>query len=188
MKFDKKHKISEVAAREATRYAINSVLFERDDDGARLVATNGRCLAVVPVEDAEDDVPGPISQAALRESCKKRMKSSPDAVLAVDESVVKVIGAGSTSEHQRPLGDSGARFPDYRAVIPKAKNPVKVTLSARHLRELIDALGVMHDDVEGIVLTFDLTFDGKIDSGLPVRVDPVSDSNEAYGVIMPISE
>lgn len=181
MKFDKKHKVFAAASREDSRYNIGSILFERDDDGARLVATNGRILAVVPVEDADGDVPGMISQDAIREAVKARTNAQPDAqVLLPDEKVAKVMMKhGGLAEHSRPDETS---FPEWKAVLPKAKNPVSITLSARYLRDLADALGVAGD---GITLTFDLQ-NGKIDGGLPVRVDASSPGNHSYGAIMPI--
>lgn len=188
MKFPKKHRIFTAAAPEgSSRYAIDSVLLERDDDGARLVATNGRILAVVPVEDADGDVPGPISQATIRAACKDKSKSRSEAeILVPDEKVARVVGKDSLSEHPRP--DDGARFPDWRAVVPKHKEtPISVILSGRELRNLIEALGVLDDELDGIRLTFGLV-DGKIDDSAPVRVDPAAAGNEAYGVIMPISE
>lgn len=48
-------KLGTVAAQEKTRYAMNGILVERHTDGtARLVATNGKMLAMVNVHDARD--------------------------------------------------------------------------------------------------------------------------------------
>ena len=45
-------------AREPTRYAINGVLIEADDSGARLVATDGRRLAIVTLAPLEQEFSG----------------------------------------------------------------------------------------------------------------------------------
>jgi DNA polymerase-3 subunit beta len=45
-------------AREPTRYAINGVLVESDDQGARLVATDGRRLAIVTLASLEQEFSG----------------------------------------------------------------------------------------------------------------------------------
>ncbi len=45
-------------ARESTRYAINGVLIESDDQGARLVATDGRRLAIVTLAPLEQEFSG----------------------------------------------------------------------------------------------------------------------------------
>lgn len=177
MKFDKRHKIEKAAATEDTRYAIGHVLFESDDNGTRLVATNGRILAVVPVTEAEGDVAGMVSSDTIKQACKNRTKGSPDALLHLpDEKRALAHTKAGVVEAPRP--DDGSRFPSYRAVVPTGHD-LEVTLSAKYLKDLIDALGA-----DGITLKFKTT-GGRIDG--PVLVTPVEDGNDAYGVIMPIS-
>lgn len=189
MKFDKKHRIQSAAAVDPTRYAISEVLFEKDKEGARLVATDGRILAVVPVVEAEGDVPGYIERQTLIEATKGRTRSKPDAALLLPEEgkVLFATKAGMV-EAKRPDAEH-LRFPDYRGVIPKSYPAgLQITLSASHLRNLIDALGANHDDLDGITLRFqaDEKDSSKIDQHSPVRVEPCSSLNEAFGVIMPI--
>ena len=54
MKFDKTHQIHKAAAKEKSRFAFNLVRFNRDE--SRLEATDGKILAVVPVDDVQPEV------------------------------------------------------------------------------------------------------------------------------------
>jgi len=188
MKFDKKHRIQSAASPDATRYAVSEVLFEKDDNGARLVATDGRILAIVPVEDADGDVPGFIERQTLVEATKGRLKSKPDAQLLLPEEGKALFETkAGMVEAKRPDAEH-LRFPDYRGVIPDSyPKGMQITLSASKLRDLIDALGVAQDDMDGVTLRFQLDKLGQLDQHAPVRVQPCCASNEAFGVIMPIS-
>jgi len=189
MKFDKKYKIQEAATKEATRYAITEVLFEKDDDGARLVATNGRILAVIPVEDADGDVAGFIERATVVEATKGRTNSRPDAQLNLPSSDKALVHTkAGTVEARRPDAEH-LHFPDYRGVIPKDQNTgLRINLSAEYLVALIKALGCNSNALDAITLTFQRDKDGNIDSCAPVLAKATGDEAGAYGVIMPISE
>lgn len=183
MKFDKKYKIHSAAAREATRYTLNGVMFEKDDNGARLVATNGRILAVVPVED-EGDTPGMVSTDTLKEATKGRTNSRTEAVLRLpDEERALVQTKSGTIEQERP---DHVRMPDYRSIVRglKTDTGLQVTLSAEHLLALIEALGARSNELSGITLTFQRK-GTDLDDSAPVHVRALGD-DEAFGIIMPI--
>jgi hypothetical protein len=191
MKFDKKYKIQEAAAKEETRYAISEVLFEKDDNGARLVATNGRIMAVIPVEDADGDVPGFIERTTAIEATKGRTNSKPEAELNLPSSDKALVHTkAGTVEARRPDAEH-LKFPDYRGVVPKDTDTgLRVNLSAEYLIALIKALGCQHNALDAITLTFQRDGDG-IDQHAPVLAHPTGDdmaSARAYGVIMPVSE
>lgn len=192
MKFDKRHKIDRAAARKDSRYMINAAMFERDENGARLIATNGQDMAVVPVTDADADAPGLVSTDAIKAACRSRTNASPDATIMLpdEKGNALVLEKNSLSHHPRP--DSEVNFPDYKAVIPKPDDGLEITLGAAQLLDLIEALGVKGADMDGITLKVTATRGKKnqitgIDSSKPILVEPIAGGNDAFGVIMPIS-
>ena len=190
MKFDKRHKIDRAAARDDTRYMINAAMFERDENGARLITTNGRILAVVPVTDADGDAPGLVSTDTIKAACRNRTNASPDATIMLpDEKRALALTRAGTVEGPRP---ERANFPDYKAVVPKPDDGLEITLGAEQLLSLIDALGVRGADMDGITLKVTATRDEGgvitgIDDSLSILVEPIAGGNDAFGVIMPIS-
>lgn len=196
MKFDKLCKIHEAAAKDASRYAIADLLFERDDKGARLVATDGRMLAVVPVTDAEGDQPGLVSKAAVVEATKGRTKAKPDADLRLpdDKRELVLMKHGGLTELPRTQNDQV--FPKYTEVCKEPEDGLTVTFSAELLVRMVKAIGALGvEDLDGVTFKFHATTEGKgkerkvtgIDANMPVKVEPIAGSNESFGFLMPIN-
>lgn len=159
-------------------------------DGKQLIATNGRILAVVPVTEAEGDVPGLVSRKALVQATKNRTNGRPDAVIHLPDAFRELAHSkDGVLESARP---EEMRFPDYQAVVPTPDDGLEIILSAEQLANVIAALGVKGSALDWITLKFTAER-GKaneivgIDGGSPVLVQPSAEGNQAYGVIMPIS-
>ncbi len=142
------------AARETTRYAINGMLLESDHDDVRLVATDGRRMAVVDLLNRTDAYRGqvilPVRAVQL---LIKLIGKNDDACItvAVDTPETKKDAKNGSSSavddmaSQRTCiaGDDWAmsfqsiegRFPHYRDVMPKSGSRF-----AADRRELLDTL------------------------------------------------
>lgn len=186
MRFSKLCKIHKCAAKVGeTRYALSNAQLEIDDDGAaRLVTTNGRILAVIPVEDVEGDTAGPVPAAALAEATKGWKSKAPDANVQAN-GCVRYPVKGGTMEVERPKPEDVGDFPKWKAVIPNTPVECRIALNPEYLLALAQSIGAD----SSIVIEF------REDGGaLVVRpghgindTNPADDYNERFGVIMPIS-
>lgn len=178
MKFKKQYKILSAAASEEYRYMTSGVKFEKDP--GRLIATNGRIMVVVPVEDTDGDVDGIISPDAMKLAGKGGKKG--ETTIASLDSVARVFLKEGTADFPH----LEANFPDWEVVQPKASTTdLNITLSGAYLKDIVDALGTAGDDLDGVKFQFKLK-KGQIDDNAPVRVEAASPLNGAYGCIMPI--
>ncbi len=75
MKFPIASKIEACAAKDSGRYAMRGVALAEYEGQRVLVATDGRCLAVVPVADAEADTLGAIIKQAKADKARKQAKA-----------------------------------------------------------------------------------------------------------------
>ena len=162
MKLDKKHKPEKALGKEG-RFQVEHAKL----DGSNLIATDGRILAVIPVEVGENDRDGLIPKDALT-GCRKGLKGRQVPTLICGEAVT-LHAQGIRMD--RPAED---KFPPWEEVIPaedEYEAVREIRLNARLLYNLAQALGT--DELK-------LTFQGVG----AVRADAID--GEAYGVIMPL--
>lgn len=172
MKIDKKCKLEKlVVSPNDRRPALENPHFNKKD--SLVVATNGRALAIVPVEKSTsgDDCEGAIPVDALKASRKVSGQ------LSIDQATAIVAGVS----YPRP----SIQFPDYQQVLPKYKagdaGTISLGFDAHLLADLVDALGCSSGMV---TLTLPLD-DGRVDYEAPARIDPDSPAHrDAYGVLM----
>jgi len=182
MKLNKRCKIESATSKDKNRHNITEPYLEvRPDGQSRLMATDGRMLAVLPVETSEDDVSGYVSADALKASRKGRTM----------ESVIRCNGSlevwhGATF----PRPDPGT-YPNVDVVMPKneathGKRKIRLSLNAALLARLADAMGT-----EGVTLEFLADeSDGSVSDPLMVTPRSTDDRkcamDDALGVIMPM--
>ena len=177
MKIDKKYKIESASSADATRQILNSVYIDKTEgeSGAQAIATNGRIMAMVPVELRDGDKVGvivsPKAFAAARKACGKL----PDAHIELNGSA-KVTGRDGEQSFPYVEGT----FPNYRQVLPKEyKNSVKVTFDAKRLFALWKAIG--GEDASNNKVTLEI--DSEKDSYSPIKVTTDGDGK---GILMPM--
>ena len=167
VKLSKEHKIEKALQKETgTRFQTEYAMLE---DG-NLVATNGRILAVVPVEVDDADTNGLVSKEALVQARKGISKGCLCAIGC--NSGLHLERQGMTLD--RPFQESADTFPSWKSVIPSADATVrKITINAKALHDLASALAsdavtlhLQEEDFRAILVTGD---------------------NDATGVIMPLS-
>ena len=179
MKIHPKIKIeSACEPKNGTRDVLRNPYLEVDADGKRanLVATNGKILAVIPVEPEPGDTSGHVPVDAL----KTARKGAKGDVSIGCNGAVELPGGLSI-----PRPDEG-EFPKWRQVLPDPCRSLKVTIALDivMLKNLADAMGTV-----GLILEI-------ADADQPVMVRPTETGDyvnlnrpanpDAYGVIMPM--
>ena len=115
-----------------------------DAEHKRLVATNGNMVVSLPVETHGDDVSGPISPAAIK-LARKLAKGDQVVIKATSDTLRTIDGA------TMPRDLSG--FPPYEKVLTDYKEGVTISLDAKMLYDLSQALGADRK-LAGVTLTF----------------------------------
>jgi hypothetical protein len=175
MLVSKTHKIELAASKDQTRAALLNPYLERGADGDKVIATDGRMLAVLPVECDEKDVTGYIPRECLKDARK--------AGGVILNGVAEVYCGASY-----PRGTE-YNFPQWRQVMPdySRRRTVKLGIDPALLKRLADAIGA-----EIVCLEFPVDGPGEWQSGDritdPLIVKPSARSggeNPAHGVLMP---
>lgn len=170
MKINTLCKIEKAISRDQTRHAITAPWLSADN---KVIATDGKILAVIPCQVDGGDEPGYIPTDALKASRKGRGATGE---MALTRTECRVSG-GATF----PV-DNERTAPDWTAVTPPADRPIKmrVALDPERLAALAEAMGA------GAVIL-------EIESeSSPITVRPASKGHGdvpaepgAFGVIMP---
>ena len=174
MKIQKQFKIEKVASRDEARPVLNSVHINADGENAFAVATDGKRLAVVPIDLDSGDLSGENSPrqvnmplAAIKAARKfgGNGKSAPP--ISIQLNGEARLLDGSTHPYE-----SGT-YPNWKAVMPspEAAN-LRVTINAKYLFELAEAIG----SAESVTLHIE-------DSISAIRV--TGEHQDAVGVLMP---
>jgi hypothetical protein len=134
MKLPKNILIEKACSGDASRPVLNSVYLERMEDGrSRLLATNGRIAAIVPVLCEEGDASGYITADALKAARKAAGKLETASFTA--NGVCKMPDG---QEFARP--DLG-KYPNVNQVIPKNETAFTVRLDPELLYRLAESIG-----------------------------------------------
>ena len=162
MRIDKRYKLEKVTG------GVRSCTVEPVLEGDHAIATDGTCMAVVPVERAGIDVDGPIPIDALKAS-----RARNEGGLIALEKGAAVLGSGVS--YPRDHGE----FVEWRKVLPvnSVVPEYTISLNPAALAQLAAALGVAGRPA-GVTLFF-------YGENSPIAVRPRI-SGESYGVIMPM--
>jgi len=171
MKINKNVQIEKASSTDASRPSLLPVVLH---DG-RLIAIDGRILAVVPVEADAEDVPGPISRKSISAARKLAGRGDDVHMLLGPDSVNLTDG----STHPRPPRMEGLHTTDTvdrLCAIPKGAREVQINVAL--LDTLVSALGA---NPRLPIVTLWIS---------PNEADPivvkVRDNPGAIGVIMPV--
>lgn len=186
MKTDfQKYDLPKAVSKKLNRYS-GMLSIQVDVERRHAVATNGRILAIVPIEPDADDTSGLVSVDSWNAARKVKGIGYHDpevSMLANGKCVVVDALAHTEQSSSRPEGD----YPPFDLAIPKAKDDdLCVTLNADLLLALGKAIGAYSDSQRGICVSLRIP-QGK---GIPVTVLHAGESDRAddrpFGVIMPI--
>lgn len=186
MRFDKRLKVHEVASKERGRYRMDLIRIERHDSGARLVATDGRMLAVVPVDldDSDDSGTEYVTPLAVKEATKKRVGPSTEAEICLNGGIRVSTPDGVLA--LPPADEVDPKdFPDWSMVVPGGEVTCRVAFNPAMLAKLAAAIG----STAGVVLEI-------VDGKSPIVVRPAYSLDEShitseersarFGLVMPI--
>ena len=191
MKLHKKCKIESAASKDKSRACLMEPYIEIREGGfARIAATDGKILAVLPVECEDGEVSGYVSAEALKAARKGKL---PEAEIHCNGALQ--VQGGATF----PRMDSETfKFPKIDAVIVPPNEEihgcqrVRLVINTALLSRLAEALGS-----DAVVLELQAEESTRGPLGLvvnrPIRVEPTSEGHGdhlpcagAFGVIMPM--
>jgi len=187
MQVDAKHKLEQLTNKRMSKYELGNVYVDHDRSVAW--ATNGRALAVVPI-DNDDGVTGitPIP-ADVYEDARKGKPSKHGQVTIFRENNEKLrylTKTGETSTAVPPI--EKGKIPPVYETIPKSKSKVCMVIDLRLLNQVAAALGAKSNSITIIIPETSAYQEG--DTFLvngPIRIRAAVDSHEALGVMMPCS-
>lgn len=175
MKLHKDCLIEKVLSKDATRHAITETYLDTENGSGSLIATNGKALAVIPVELEEGDVAGYVVTEGIKQA-RKADKRAEFPSMKLNGNLKLSNGV----EMPRSTLPTGTEFPKWRQVIPKDEGyAVEFAFDAKLLYELAQAMGS-----DGVVIRY------KADRE-PLLVRPTALAGctpciGAKGVLMPV--
>jgi DNA polymerase-3 subunit beta len=136
------------AGDEATRYTMMGVLWEVDENRARLVATDGRRLAqadglATPVGGHSTRGQTPVVPTKAMQLLEKTIQDDPEELVKVCLRPNEVLFRTGRSVIYSRLVEG--RFPDYKAVMPK-KRTVRIELQAAPFQAAVRQAAIMTDN------------------------------------------
>jgi len=138
MQIHKLAKIERCVSTDETRHVLTQPYLDIQDGEGRMIATDGKCMAVVPVDVDANDVAGHVPAESLKTARKVWGKLTLN-TLAVGESAVSV----GDYQWKRPL-DMG-KFPNWRNVIPSPEKDrteiLRVGINPEFLSRVAEAIG-----------------------------------------------
>lgn len=124
MKINKSFKIEGITSSEDNREVLKSIYVYKENDDCFAVATNGKALAIVPVEIEDNELNNGNSVTA---SDLKFQRSNP--AIKKQDYVFSFL---------KPLD---GQFPDIKNVFPKTDPSVNFNVNVKLLKTLCDAMG-----------------------------------------------
>jgi hypothetical protein len=193
MKLPKNAIIEAAASVDPSRYVICDPYLSIEHKS--VIATDGRCMAIVPVELEDGDVSGWLSEDALKAARKQASKLDGLAVLHCNGSLALNNGASFPRPNIPKEGESPMTYPNWKAVtVPKGKNKHILAIDVDLLVNLAKAMGTSK-------LRLEMAFEQcKPSDPSPesfvcndsIRVTPCQSSKKdspvegSYGVLMPM--
>jgi len=138
-------KIEGVVSSEQNRRSLSRVKY--DVEGKRVIASDGRMMAFVPVEPDEGDVSGAIDPDHFQEGRKRGRKANRLIPPSMKVNEIVTFADGATSPRCSNKDESLLPFPDFDAVISDTWGKIKtqsegyaITLNANLLIRLAAAV------------------------------------------------
>lgn len=150
------HRTIFAAATESARYALTGVMWELNEDKVRLVATDGKRMAVV---DGNGEAHGghttgnqtPVVPTKVMQLLDKNLADTEDPVLVRFSPNDVLFKVGKSEIYGRLVE---GRYPTYREVFPK-KTAVKIPLMVGPLSSVVRQAAILTDeDTRGVDFSF----------------------------------
>ena len=177
MKTKAKYEIELAASKDECRQVITNVQLDKKNNC--LIATDGKILAIVPVETDIDDISGPVSPEAFKNArkgvSKKQREDNAEINIACKQKELKVYGKNDVTTMQRP--NMNLNYPNYKQIIPRNEATIKIIFNPEYLLRIAKAIG----SSESVTLEI-------VDELSPITVYPNQKGNDAFGILMPLRE
>ena len=174
MKLQDKKPIEQCAGKNDVRHYLNHPYL--DTENKRLIATDGHCLAVVPVELSEGDTSGPVSADALK-AARKTITGISRVPYRTEAEIVCNGGLEVTDGPTFPRPDlDGSKYPDIERITPDKEGRICFGVKAQYLADVAKAIA--NSKYGGVTLW--------IDPKDPTAAILLEGENDAYGVVMPM--
>jgi len=174
MHYPDKIDLDRIASKDDNRPHLCQPYLDTTDEGdPRIVACDGHRLVAVSVELDEGDVTGPVPRGAMKAAADKSVAGV--SMLSCGGTDIRCDAAGVTFDRPQGLDP----FPDWRAIVPKRKSTVHVTLNAKLLREIGQSVGTE-------IVTLHLVPDEGGNVVDQIRVEPACCDAKTIAVLMPI--
>lgn len=142
------------AATDESRPTLTGVETRLSEGRLHMAATDGYRLSVMTQDvEADDEITTIIPAASLR-MIAKFLTGESDVMVALDENRVHVTAQDGNAEITSSI--IGAKFPDYRAIIPKSKD-VTVTVKRDKLQQAVKTAALFARDNSNIVRVMAVT-------------------------------
>ena len=176
MNIENKYKIEEAASKDPTRYILQGVHVANVNGSAKAVATDGKILAMVPVEVEPEDTVGVTARAETFKRARKAYKKQKI-------SFIKLNGKATVRELDGEVSFDyvDGNYPNFSQVIPKpTEKTFKLSFDVNNLVRLWKALG--GEDAKQLGVTLTVGHDGSaVDVNRPVEVTV---DGQGYGLLM----
>lgn len=182
MQIHKAAKIEQCVSSDKTRYTLTQPYLDIRDGEAHVIATDGRCMAVVPVDVDAGDVSGHVPVESFKTARKVWGKLTLNTV-AVGESAVSV---GDYTWKRPDLGT----FPNWRGVVPNPEKDktetLKVGINPEFLARVAEAIGAGEHVVLEIPVETQGRYKGQVLNAIVVRPSDKGAVKGAFGLVMPV--
>lgn len=191
MKFNSIYHPELTASKDESRFIINHVFADVCDQGAVIVSTNGRMLAVVPAEFESIHEVGLVPVEAILQARKNKARKpkagrkrrrawtppEPKKESFVELAVngkIEVKARGVTHQYERPEGDY-PRWTNLPEVKSRPAVKFRIALNPAYLLALAKTIGAG----DSVILEC-------ADETNCIHVKPGASTNSAYGLLMPM--
>ena len=178
MKIETKYKLSQACSADETRLPLLGAYI----DGDKAIATDGRIMAIVPIERVENELNKKIIPAEILKAIEK----SKLGVICLNGQATLIGSRGG--EISYPYVD--AQYPDYKRVLPAPTDCDKIALDAALLAKLAKAIGAHDDRRDQTIVILEISMETDADGKR--KIDPLAHigvtcarSPDARGLIMP---
>lgn len=182
MQIHKAAKIEQCVSNDKTRYTLTQPYLDIREGEAHVIATDGRCMAVVPVNVDSTDVSGHVPVESLKTARKVWGKLTLNTLTVSAESV-------SVGDHQWKRPDLGA-FPNWMQVVPNPEKnrteTLKVGINPEHLARVAEAIGTDGHVVLEIPVEMQGRYKGQVLNAIVVRPSDKGAVPGAFGLVMPV--
>jgi DNA polymerase III sliding clamp (beta) subunit (PCNA family) len=179
MKIDRNYQLDKATSKDELRVSLQHILLEKE----YAVATDGRILAKVPIENHE--LRGLLNSKAI--STARKMQKTADLDIRLINNTASIIkmdkngahDASETVELKRYRADEDGTepmYPNWKSVVPKHERPHRFGFEVQYLIDLAQAIGA-----DKVVFEVDVANNTRA-----IIVKPWDVSNKARGLIMPL--